>query len=295
MTRRFFILTLLLLCAPVALPLSSRAEEPAGTVILGQISLSFYAVTAGVVQEVLERLGHQVETVQGSHAQIFPRLGAGEVDLLVAAWLPHGHAVYWERYGKQAEALSVLYEGARFVWMVPNYVPAALVGEIDDLKRPEVAGPMNNIIRGTGRDSGNMTVSAEVVKAYGLEQVGYKLAPGAVAEFYQSYDRALAEQRWFVMPLWYPNYIHRAGTMRALVEPKGLLGEPNAGTLVASRAWVERAPTRTLDVMRRIRLGMDAVEEMDEQVNRFHKTPRQAAREWLERNRSLTDRWFEQR
>ena len=67
----------------------ARAQDDA-PVRLGQIGLSFYAVTAGVVEEVLERLGHRVEITQGSHAQIFPRLGAGEVDLLVAAWLPQG-------------------------------------------------------------------------------------------------------------------------------------------------------------------------------------------------------------
>jgi ABC-type proline/glycine betaine transport system substrate-binding protein len=84
----------------------SALAEDAEKVRLGQIGLSFYAVTAGVVQEVLERLGHTVEVTTGSHAQIFPRLGAGEVDLLVAAWLPHGHAVYWEQYG--ARTLAVL-------------------------------------------------------------------------------------------------------------------------------------------------------------------------------------------
>ena len=69
-----------------------QADERAGKVVVGQISLSFYAVTGAIVQQVLERLGHTVEIVEGSHGQIFPRLGAGEVDLLVAAWLPYGHA-----------------------------------------------------------------------------------------------------------------------------------------------------------------------------------------------------------
>src|SRR5689334_9489236 len=74
----------------------THADEAgdAGTVRMGQISLSFYAVTGAVVEAVLRRLGHTVQVVQGSHAQIFPRLAAGEIDLLVAAWLPHGHAMY---------------------------------------------------------------------------------------------------------------------------------------------------------------------------------------------------------
>ena len=242
MTRALFLLLLL-----QAVPIPSRADEHAGKVVIGQISLSFYAVTAGIVREVLERLGHTVETVQGSHAQIFPRLGAGEIDALVAAWLPHGHAIYWERYGEQAQALCVLYENARFVWMVPDYVPAAVVAQVDDLTKPEVRSRMNTVIQGTGRDSGNMI-----------------------------------------------DYIHRAGTMRPIAEPRKLLREPNAGTLVASRAWIERAPEKTLRVLRRMHLGMDAVEEMDEQVNRAGTSAQQAAREWVERNQSIVDGWFEQ-
>ena len=120
-----------------ALGAPAQAAE-AGTVRMGQIGLSFYAVTGAVVQTVLERLGHTVEVSTGSHAQIFPRLGAGEVDLLVAAWLPHGHAVYWEQYGARAKALGVLYEGARFYWVVPAYVPETAVASVEDLTKPDV-------------------------------------------------------------------------------------------------------------------------------------------------------------
>ena len=37
-----------------------------------------------------------------------------------------------------------------------------------DLAKPEVLARMERRIQGTGRDSGNMMVSAEVMQAYGL-------------------------------------------------------------------------------------------------------------------------------
>lgn len=271
--------------------LTARAE-PAGTVRLGQIGLSFYAVTAGVVQEVLERLGHEVETTTGSHAQIFPKLGASEVDLLVAAWLPHGHAVYWSQYGPQATELGVLYEGARFAWMVPTYVPADAVAQIGDLRKPEVADRMSKVIQGTGRDSGNMMLSAEVVEAYGLDEAGYTLRPGTLSDFHGAYARALAVRGWFVMPLWYPHYINRIGSMRPLDDPKGLLGPASNGTLVASKTWVERAPARTLRVLSRIHIGLDGVAEMDRLVNVERLPPREAARTWMTANEARVATWF---
>lgn len=61
-------------------------------VMLGQVSLSFYAVTGAVVQEVLERLGHPVQLRTGPHDEMFPLLGQGSIDVMAAAWLPAGHA-----------------------------------------------------------------------------------------------------------------------------------------------------------------------------------------------------------
>jgi glycine betaine/proline transport system substrate-binding protein len=276
-----------------SMQVSAQQRNDAAPVRLGQISLSFYAVTGGVVQEVLERLGHTVEITQGTHAQIFPRLGSGEVDLLVAAWLPHGHATYWAQYGDRAEPLAKLYEGARFAWMVPTYVPEAEVAQVDDLKKPDVLARMDKTIQGTGRDSGNTMLSGEVLKAYGLDAAGYRLVPGAVADFHGAYDRGIAEQRWFVMPLWWPHYINRVGSMRPIEEPRHLLGPPSTGTLVAAKQWVSQAPHRTVAVLRNMHLGLDAVAEMDYLVNVRKMTPRDAARGWMQNNARTVDRWFE--
>ena len=283
-------LSILLAGVLAAMP-CAQAVQP-GTVRMGQISLSFYAVTAGVVQEVLERLGHTVEVTTGTHGQIFPRLGAGEVDLLVAAWLPHGHAVYWQQYGDSAEPIAVLYHGARFEWTVPTYVPDALVASIADLTKPEVVARMEHRIQGTGRDSGNMMVSGEVVKGYGLDAAGYELVPGTVAQFHEHYQRSVAQGKWFVMPLWTPHYINRVDNMRTIADPRGLLGGSSNGTLVASKAWAARAPGRTLQVLSRMRVERDAVAEMDYRVNVHNMTPRAAARAWMEANATLVDGWF---
>jgi len=210
----------------------------------------------------------------------------------VAAWLPHGHAVYWKEYGDSAEPVAVLYEGARFDWMVPTYVPETLVASVEDLTRPEVLARMEHRIQGTGRDSGNMMVSAEVLKAYGLDAAGYEIVPGKLAQFHGHYDQAIARGKWFVMPLWTPHYINRVGNMRTIAEPRGLLGPASQGTLVASKTWVARAPSSTLAVLGRMHLGRAAVAEMDYMVNVQNMSPREAAHAWMKANPALVDAWF---
>jgi glycine betaine/proline transport system substrate-binding protein len=142
MRRKFWMAALAALMLPAD---AARADDRA--VVMGQIDISFYAVAGVVVQDVLERLGHRVEVRTGSHGDIFPVLGRGELDLLVAAWLPSGHAEYWARYGGDAAQLATLYRGARLYWAVPPYVPADQVASVADLKKPDVARRMVKTIR----------------------------------------------------------------------------------------------------------------------------------------------------
>ncbi|WP_084738062.1 glycine betaine ABC transporter substrate-binding protein [Cystobacter ferrugineus] len=48
-------------------------------------------------------------------------------------------------------------------------------------------------------------------------------------------EAAVAEKRWVVIPLWHPQFLHHRYTIRALAEPKGLLGGVDQATLVIRR------------------------------------------------------------
>ena len=260
--------------------------------VLGEISISFYAAAAGVVRHVLERLGQAFEVRQGLHGEMFPLLASGEIDMLVAAWLPHGHANFWSRYGRDAAPVGVLYRGAQFFWMVPRYVPDESVACVPDLIRPEVLARMDKRIPGLAPDIGLMINSARMMEAYGLSAAGYRLLPGDYAGWIGNYERALAENRWFIMPQWKPQFVNRMHTMRTLEEPLGLLGAPNEGTLVARKDWIARAPAETLRVLGRMHLGLDAVSEMDYFVNVEKLPPVDAAQKWIGMNRGVVDGWF---
>jgi len=262
-----------------------------GKVTIGQIGISFYAVTGQVVQAVVERLGHTVELKTGSHAQIFPELDKGSVDLLVAAWLPSGHAVYWQQYGREAVELATLYRGARLFWAVPAYVPVEEVASVEDLGKPEVATRMVKTIRGTGPDSGLMIGSRKIMQAYELEAAGYELLPGKHEQWHAYFEDNYRRKRWFVMPYFRPNYLNRIAEMRMLEERFEFLGAENNGVLVAHRNFIDRMPARTVAVLRRLSLDLDAVAEMDLAVH-GGKSPREAAREWMTRNSSRVDAWF---
>lgn len=263
-----------------------------GPVVLGQVSLSFYAVTGAVVQEVLERLGHTVELRSGLHEDMFPLLGEGKIDLMAAVWLPEGHAAYWKRYGGDAVVVATLYEGARFFWAVPSYVPAGEVAALPDLARPGVAGRMAKTIQGIGAGAGITTLSQKAVAAYGLDAAGYGLRPGTSAEWLGACRDGLERRQWFVFPTWTPQYLNKDGRLRPLRDPQGILGGVNHGVLVAPRARLQALPERTRSVLARIDLGLDAVTEMDAAVNVGGATAREAARAWMARKPAAVAAWM---
>jgi glycine betaine/proline transport system substrate-binding protein len=269
----------------------ARSQAP-GRIVLGQVGLSFYAVTGAVIQQVLERLGHTVVVRQGPHEEMFPLLAEGALDLMAAAWLPEGHAAYWSRYGGGAEEVAKLYDGARFFWAVPDYVPAGEVNTIADLAKPAVAARMEKAMQGIGAGAAITTLSQKAIAAYGLDAAGYSLRPGTAAEWIAAYEAARTAGKWIVFPTWEPHYLNRDGKLRPLLDPRGVLGGVNHASLVAPRDKLRALPATTRTALAKIELGLDGVTEMDYLVNVGKHTPSEAARIWLAANESKVAGWL---
>ena len=276
----------------VAILLQSPGLAASPNVVVGQIGLSFYAVTGAVVQEVLRQLGHEVEVREGSHEKIFPLLAGGEIDLLVAAWLPGAHGHYWAQHSQHATELAVLYDDARLVWAVPQYVPESVVSSVGDLTRPDVVSRMNMVVQGTGPGSGLMRRSSRMMDEYGLSQAGYELLPGSQEEWLGAIRSTFTSRQWAIIPMSQPRFLSKAYELRVLGEPRQLLGESNRAVLVAHRGFGEKFGRRTTQVLGRIELGLDAVAEMDYLVNVDGLSPKSAALRWIQANRARVDGWL---
>jgi glycine betaine/proline transport system substrate-binding protein len=270
-----------------------RSSEPTRPVILGAVSLSFYAVVGAIVTAVLERLGHRVEIIEGTHEQIFPLLGEAKVDLMAAAWLPEGHRTYWQQYGTQSVEVAKLYDGARFLWAVPDYVPEAEVASIADLARPAVAQRMVRRIQGIGDGAAISVLSRKVLTDYSLSPLGYSFHPGTQSEWLAACHAAMAARQWMVFPTWTPQYLNKSGGLRPLRDPAGTLGSINRASLVGPRVRVDALPSGTRRALSRLSVDIDAVEEMDAHVNTRQMSPKAAALAWMSANARQVSGWFQ--
>jgi len=151
---------------------------------------------------------------------------------------------------------------------------------------------MTKVIQGIGTGATITTLSQKAVGDYGLDLAGYSFRPGTPAEWTGAYGTAVAARQWIVFPTWAPQYLNRGGKIRPLEDPRGVLGGVNRASLVGPRSRVAALPATTRDALARIELGLDGVTDMDFLVNVARKTPREAARAWMEENERRVAGWF---
>jgi glycine betaine/proline transport system substrate-binding protein len=263
-------------------------------IVLGRIDESFHQVAAAVVEEVLLRLGHEVEVREGPHPEMYPLLDRGELQLFADSWLPGGHGTYWEQIRDRVVEVAPLFDGARFFWAVPSYVPADLVSALADLTRPEVIRRMSTlVVQGTTPGAGLTMRSQQLVREYGLDAAGWRHEIGDLQAVIRTVDERIAAGDWFVTPLWQPQYLNEVHDMRPLGDPLGVFPPPDRASLVAHRAAFGRLPERTRDVLARIRFTVADVNAMDVAVNLDGLDPLTAARQWMGRSPGTVGSWLD--
>ncbi|MGG1876125.1 glycine betaine ABC transporter substrate-binding protein [Paenibacillus cisolokensis] len=89
--------------------------------------------STSVVRYVLEeKLGYKAEALQVEIGPMWIGVANGDVDAMVAAWLPVTHADYWERYADQLDDLGANMVNVKSGLAVPAYMED--VNSIEDLK-----------------------------------------------------------------------------------------------------------------------------------------------------------------
>lgn len=234
---------------------------------VGHIDLSFHDASAREVEAILLEGGHVVERSAAAHEEMFARLGRGEVDILVSAWLPASHGAYLAPFEAEVRKLSVLYEPYCF-WGVPHYVPDA-ISSVADLLGPMALRRMERLIQGVNPGAGISRFSKAIVAAYELDAAGYHFETGAEADCFGRFERAVAERRWVIVPLWKPQWLNDRYRIRVLEEPRGLLGGRDEATLIVRKDAEALIGEVAIDRLASLTLGNERVSALD---NALQKT-----------------------
>ncbi|TLS35567.1 glycine betaine ABC transporter substrate-binding protein [Pseudalkalibacillus caeni] len=111
------------------------AEEVDGNEVnLAYVAWDSEIASTNVVAKVLESIGYKVKLTQLDAGPMFAAIAEGDADAMVAGWLPLTHADYLDQYGDKMERLGPNLEGAKTGLVVPSYVEA---DSIEDLQPAE--------------------------------------------------------------------------------------------------------------------------------------------------------------
>jgi glycine betaine/proline transport system substrate-binding protein len=102
-----------------------------------EIKLAYVAwdteiASTNVIGLALEDMGYNVKLTQVDAGPMFAAVANGDVDAIVAAWLPATHAKYMEDYKGKIEDLGANLEGAKIGLVVPSYMD---INSIEDLAK----------------------------------------------------------------------------------------------------------------------------------------------------------------
>lgn len=258
--------------------------------VIGQISLSFHTAAAAVVAELLEQLGHNTVLREAPHEAMYGLLQAGEVDLVVSAWLPDSHGVYLAPLRNEIEYLSVIYE-PYCLWGIPADAPKEIIS-VSDLARPEIAAMFRKRIQGIAPGAGISRFSRQMVDIYGLAEHGFHFENGTLDDCTSAYLDAMAAGSLSIMPLWHPQWVHTECPPRELIDPKGLLGGQDNATLVLRKDALDKISPQGLNMLRKIYLGNETMSGLDHDICRKGMTPKEAARAYLTREPELVRNWL---
>jgi glycine betaine/proline transport system substrate-binding protein len=283
---------LALLCSGIGAGVSAAAEMKPVPLVLTRIDETFYQATAALVVEVLTATGHSVKVVDGSHTSAYRAIKEGTADLCVGFWLPTGHEKAWSQVKDSVVELSTIYEGARFYWAVPSYIPESEVSSIEDLTKPSVGAKMIKTIRGLSLDASITTESINAIGAYHLKNAGYHVIPGEFAPWKEALRAATNNQAWIVEPLWEPYYFNRIYSLRPLKDPKNVFKGRNRVILAAHKGVREKLPKKTIDVLSRMRVRLQDITDMDVDINVNSVTPEVAARNWIDNHPDQFKEWL---
>jgi glycine betaine/proline transport system substrate-binding protein len=243
---------------------------------IGEPDVSFHAAASGAAQETLGQAGVTFETVRGTHAELYGKLGRGEIDLLASTWLPNGHGALFAPLEGKLVKLARLYGDARHGLAVPGFAPAGLTS-ISDLARPEFAEQAEKTIVALGSSAAISAKTARAIEAYGLKAAGFSMRHGKPLDWANAVETAFAKKRLAPLPFWQPQFLAAIHKVRMLADPLGVYGPADEAFLIARADIADLLPGHALDRLKQLDLPLAAVNEMDRLIVKEGLSPRSAA------------------
>lgn len=229
--------------------------------------------------EILDnKLGYTVETKMTDIESVFQDLNSNEYDVFVDAWLPNTHGGYMESYGSNLEDLGVNVPEVRTGLMVPEYVDAESIQDLE--------GNFDTIV-GISGGAGIMNATRNALDAYDLS---INLQEGSEQLMTEQLIEAIKRREPIVITGWIPHWIYNRYDLKFLEDPMNVYGESEKIHTIARDKFTTDHPRASL-FFERFELTDAQLGELMDEVETFPDNERRAVRNWMDENEFVVNQW----
>ncbi|AHF05181.1 glycine/betaine ABC transporter substrate-binding protein [Marichromatium purpuratum 984] len=274
----------------VGAALAALLSTPALGADKGEIELAYgewatEIASVNVVRVVLEDLGYEVKTSSVSVAAMWQALAAGDVDAMVAAWLPTTHQHYLDQVADEVVDLGPNLEGTRIGLVVPSYVEIDSIAELN-----AAAARFDGEIIGIDPSAGLMKKTELAMEAYGIDQLDLVESTGAIMT--AVLGDAIEDGDWVVVTGWTPHWKFARYDLKYLEDPENVFGGAERIHTFTRQGLAEEMPeaVAVLDNFHWTPEQMAELMVMNQQDKR--SDPYDNARRWVEAHPEVVEAWL---
>lgn len=198
-------------------------------------------VETEVVSQIFEAMGYQTETVPAAPTLGIKSVSTGEVDIVLAVWIPSQKSTLESVMAEGNIAIAgTELDDALYGIVVPDYVWEAGVHSIADLhKYPEKFG---KVIYGINPGSdGNLLVKEAIHNGtYNLK--GWRVVPSTTAAMLVQAQRKIRQHEWVAFLGWRPHWMNIAMDIKYLKDPKKIWGGGYRILMIANKEFLKKHP-----------------------------------------------------
>jgi len=261
--------------------------EKKGTVSFALPPWPGVTVKTEVVKQILEEKGYTIEKNTLDAGIVYAEMAEGNIDVLLAGWLPVTHQDYWALYGDSLEQVNINIPSTWLGIAVPTYVYEQGVTSIYDLET--YADEFDNRIVGIEPGAGIMASTTTAIDVYGLDSITLQSSstPAMMAEV----DSSINDEEWIAFTIWEPHSAFARFDVQKLEDPEEVYGGGDVVYTIAREGFSEDFP-EVYAFLQNFAVDPDdqsgwILRYSDEGVD-----PEVVASEWIEENRDLVDSWW---
>lgn len=247
-----------------------RVSDNKGTVNLAYVEWDTEVASTHVVAEVLKEMGYEVKTTPLDNAIMWESVAKGEVDGMVAAWLPSTHQAQYEQYKDQVENLGPNLEGAKLGIAVPSYMAVDSIADLSD----EAGKTITGIEPGAG-----VVAAAENTVATYDNLSDWNVATSSSGAMTVALGQAIKNKEDIVITGWSPHWMFAKYDLKYLDDPEGTMGKAESINTMVRQGLADDLP-EVYEVLDKFNWTQEDMEEVMLSIN-DGTSAEDAAKDWV--------------